>query len=111
MFSLIDQQIVPESHFDHLLVCEWLPATLDGLDEASRQAAISAANFDFKSCMIVSDEDATSAAEDFSTRVSELGLCTLKKEARECGGCWVSFEENTHPYVRGLLKAGRVVVK
>lgn len=110
ILSLIDQKIVPESHFDHLLVCERLPATLDGLDDASRQATISAACFDFKSCMIVSDEDAANAVEDFSARVSELELSTLKKEAHECGGCWVSFEDNTDPYVRGLLKAGRVVV-
>lgn len=110
IMTLIDQKVVPESHFDHLLVCERLPATLDGLDDASRQATINAACFDFKSCMIVSDEDAANTLEDFSARLSELESCTLKKEPRERGGCWVSFDDNTHPYVRGLLKAGRVVV-
>lgn len=110
ILCLIDQQIVSESHFDHILVCERLPATLDGLDEAGIQAAVSAAYFDFKSCMAVSAESAANALQDFSARITELELSTLKKETREYGGCWVFFENNAHLYVRGLLKAGRVVV-
>ncbi|UWF47871.1 DUF4427 domain-containing protein [Pseudomonas sp. N3-W] len=34
----------------------------------------------------------------------------MKKETQERGGCWVYFEDNSHPYVRALLKAGRVLV-
>lgn len=108
--SLIDQQILSESHFDHLLVCERLPTALEGLSEVGKQSAVQAAYFDFKSCMVVSDEAAVEALQDFSARISELELCTLKTVTRERGGCWVYFEDNTHPYVRALIKAGRVLV-
>ena len=110
MLSLIDQGLVSQSHFDHLLVCDQLPSSLSGLTEEEINAVVSAANFDFKSCMTVSDEAATAALKDFSSRVSTLELSTLKCSARERGGCWVSFEDSTHPYVRALLTAGRVVV-
>lgn len=110
ILSLIDQQILSESHFDHLLVCERLPTALEGLSEVGKQSAVQAAYFDFKSCMVVSDEAAVEALQDFSARISELELCTLKTVTRERGGCWVYFEDNTHPYVRALIKAGRVLV-
>lgn len=110
ILTLIDQQIVSVDHFDHLLVCERMPAELDGLTDAGRTAALTAACFDFKSCLVVSDEAAAFAAADFTARVSALEASSLKKETLERGGCWVYFEDNAHPYVRALLKAGRVVV-
>ncbi|MDR6927848.1 DUF4427 domain-containing protein [Pseudomonas sp. BE134] len=109
MLSLIDQGLISQSHFDHLLVCDQLPASLSGLTEEEINAAVSADNFDFKSCMVISGEAAAAALKDFSSRVSTLELSTPKCRVRESGGCWVSFEDNTHPYVRALLKAGRVV--
>jgi hypothetical protein len=51
---------------------------LEGLTEVGKQSAVQAAYFDFKSCMVVSDEAAIEALKDFSARVSELELCTLK---------------------------------
>ena len=48
ILSLIDQQILSESHFDHLLVCERLPTALEGLSEVGKQSAVQAAYFDFK---------------------------------------------------------------
>ena len=110
ILCLIDQQFVSVDHFDHLLVCERLPAELDGLTAAGQEASISSAYFDFKSCVAVSDEAAAVAAADFTARVSALEASSLKKGTQERGGCWVYFEDNSHPYVRALLKAGRVVV-
>ena len=110
ILTLIDQRFVSVDHFDHLLVCERLPASLDELSDCGLQAAISAACFDFKSCIAVSDEAAAVAFADFSARVSALEVSILKKETQERGGCWVYFEDNSHPYVRALMKAGRVVV-
>jgi hypothetical protein len=110
ILTLIDQQFVSVDHFDHLLVCERLPSSLDGLSDAEYQAAISAAYFDFKSCLSVFDEAAAAATAEFSARVSALEVSVPKKETKERGGCWVYFEDNSHPYVRALLKAGRVVV-
>jgi hypothetical protein len=110
ILSLIDQRLVSVDHFDHLLVCERLPAELDGLTAAEQEASMRAACFDFKPCMAVSDEDAAAAVADFTARVSALEASSLKKETQERGGCWVYFEDNSHPYVRALLKAGRVVV-
>lgn len=110
ILCLIDQQFVSVDHFDHLLVCERLPAELDGLTAAEQEASMRAACFDFKSCMTVSDEAAAVAVADFTERVSALEASCLKKETQERGGCWVYFEDNAHPYVRALLKGGRVVV-
>jgi hypothetical protein len=110
ILCLIDQQLVSVNHFDHLLVCARLPAGLGELTEEGRDAAVTAACFDFKSCLAVSDEAAAFAEGDFTARVSALEASSLKKETQERGGCWVYFEDNAHPYVRALLKAGRVVV-
>lgn len=110
ILCLIDQRLVSVDHFDHLLVCERLPAELDGPTAAEQEALMRAACFDFKSCITVSDEAAASAVADFRERVSALEASSLKKETQERGGCWVYFEDNSHPYVRALLKAGRVVV-
>ncbi len=110
ILCLIDQQLVSVDHFDHLLVCERLPAGLDKLAGSSLQMAMSAACFDFKSCITISDEAAAVATADFSARVSALEASSLKKETQERGGCWVYFEDNSHPYVRALLKAGRAIV-
>ncbi|WP_223616266.1 DUF4427 domain-containing protein [Pseudomonas sp. BF-B-30] len=110
ILSLVDQGLVSQSHFDHLLVCDRLPASLSGLTEAEISAAVSTASFDFKSCMVISDEAAAAALKDFSGRVLNLEQSTSKSRLRESGGCWVYFEDNTHPYVRALLSAGRVVV-
>jgi hypothetical protein len=110
MLSLIDQGLVSQNHFDHLLVCDRLPASLSGLTDAEISAALSAASFDFKSCMVIPDEAAAAALKDFSGRVLNLEQSTSKSRVLESGGCWVYFEDNTHPYVRALLSAGRVVV-
>jgi hypothetical protein len=110
ILSLIDQGLVSQSHFDHLLVCNRLPASLSGLTEAKVKAAVTAACFDFKSCLAMSDEAAIAALKDFSARVFDLERSTPESEVQEVGGCWVYFLDNTHPYVRALVKSGRVVV-
>lgn len=110
ILTLIDQQHVSVDHFDHLLVCEQLPPSLEELTDSGIQAVVAAACFDFKSCIDVSVEAGAVALADFSARVSALEASTVKKETKERGGCWVYFEDNSHPYVRALLKAGRVVV-
>jgi hypothetical protein len=110
ILSLIDQGLISQSHFDHLLVCDRLPASLSGLTDAEVKAAVTDACFDFKSCLVISDEAAFTALKDFSARVYELECSTSESEVHEVGGCWVYFPDNTHPYVRALLKTGRVVV-
>ena len=110
ILSLIDQRLVSVDHFDHLLVCDRLPAELDGLTAPEHEASMRAACFDFKSCMTVSDEAAAVAVADFTERVPALEASSFKKETQERGGCWVYFEDNFHPYVRALLKGGRLVV-
>jgi hypothetical protein len=110
ILTLIDQGLVSVDHFDHLLVCERLPPSLEGLFDGDLDAAAKAACFDFKACLAVSDEAAAVTLADFSARVSALEVSTPKKETHERGGCWVYLQDNSHPYVRALLKAGRVVV-
>lgn len=108
VLTLIDQGLVSEAHFDHILVCDQLPSCIDGLSEVEMQGAFSKACFDFKSCRTVPAFKAGLAAIDFSTRVIRLEGSTAKTVKREGGGCWLWFEDNSHPYVRKLLQAGRI---
>lgn len=110
ILTLIDQRHVAEDHFDHVLVCERLPESLNGLPDSERRDAIEAACFDFKSCMTISEEAAADALSDFTARVAAAESTTPKKETHERGGCWIYFEDNSHSYVRALLKAGRLVI-
>ena len=45
---------------------------------------------------------------DFSSRVLIFESSIPKKTVMEKGGCWLWFEDNTHRYVRALIKAGRI---
>ncbi|MFJ4051215.1 DUF4427 domain-containing protein [Pseudomonas hunanensis] len=108
VLTLIDQGLVSEEQFDHILVCDQLPATLEGLDEEALHAAFSGACFDFKSCMAVPAFKAGLAVMDFSTHLIVLEGSTARAPEREHGGCWLWFEDNSHPYVRKLVRAGRV---
>ena len=108
VLTLIDQGLVSEAQFDHILVCDLLPASLEGLDEQALHAAFSNACFDFKSCRTISTMEAGLTAVDFSTRVIRLETSTARTVKREGGGCWLWFEDNSHPYVRKLVQAGRV---
>lgn len=108
ILSLIDRGVVSETHFDHILVCDMLPASIDDLSEEDMRIAFSKACFDFKSCMAVSNLEASVSSLDFSSRVEMLESATLKKPWTEGGGCWLWFEDNTHRYVRALIKADRV---
>lgn len=108
VLTLIDQGLVSEEQFDHILVCDQLPATLEGLDEQALHAAFSGACFDFKSCRDVPAFKAGLAAMDFSTHLIVLEGSTARATEREHGGCWLWFEDNSHPYVRKLVRAGRV---
>ncbi|WP_226505031.1 DUF4427 domain-containing protein [Pseudomonas sp. MWU16-30317] len=108
ILSLIDRGLVSDKHFDHILVCDQLPASIDGLDEQERAAAFSRACLDFRSCMAVSALAADVSELDFSSRLMMLEASTSRKPVVEQGGCWLWFEDNTHPFVRALIKAGRV---
>ncbi|WP_411959023.1 DUF4427 domain-containing protein [Pseudomonas sp. s4] len=110
ILSLIDREVVSDTHFDHILVCEKLPSNVGGFDTEQLQAVFSSACFDFKSCLKVSDLMAKSMQLDFSSRVLILEGTTPKGPTHEVGGCWLCFQDNTHPYVRALVKAGRVKV-
>lgn len=105
---LIDRKIVSETQFDHILVCDQLPASMSGLGEEDMRTSFSKACFDFKACMSVSILGAHVSLLDFSSRVLILETSTLRNPVREKGGCWLWFEDNTHPYIRALIKMGRV---
>jgi hypothetical protein len=110
ILSLIDRGVVSDTHFDHILVCDQLPASIEGLAKEDIQAAFTRACFDFKSCLRVSTLLANVSELDFSSRVLILEASAPRKPVMEQGGCWLWFADNTHIYLRGLLKAGRVKV-
>jgi hypothetical protein len=108
LLLLIDQGVVSQTHFDHMLVCDELPASIDGLGEEEMRAAYSKACFDFRECIRVSASEADVSRLDFSSRVLILESTTPKRPVVERGGCWLWFQDNTHPYVRALIVAGLV---
>ena len=110
ILSLIDRGLVSPNHFDHILVCDQLPLTLEGMAEAEVQQAFNDACFDFKAATNVSDEAAAAAVKNFSAKLKALENSSPRGQVQEVGGCWVCFDDNAHPYVRALLKAGRVEV-
>ncbi len=58
--------------------------------------------------MSVSVDEAQATDQDFSSRVIEQEASTPREFVQEWGGCWLWFQDNTHPYVRALVQAGRV---
>ena len=110
ILSLIDRKIVSKEHFDHILVCDKLPPNIDGLGEKEMQAAFTAACFDFKSCLQVSSRFTEPVNQDFSIRLLILETSTPTRPEKEAGGCWLCFHDNTHFYVRALMKTGRLTV-
>ena len=105
----IDEQLVSADRFDHLLVRERLPASLDVFRKQVLRGTAEKACTNFKSCLEVSDEAVPNALANFSTRVADLEISTAKNVTQEHGGS-VYFEDNCHPYLRSLLRFGRVVV-
>lgn len=110
ILSLIDRGVVSASHFDHILVCDQLPTKFSNLDEEETRAAFSKACLDFKSCIGATASEADVSELEFSSRLLMLECSTARRDVEEYGGCWLWFEDNAHPYVRALLKAGRVKV-
>lgn len=110
ILTLIDRGVVSATHFDHILVCDQLPVSLDGLDEEGLQAAFAKACFDFKSCMKIGALEASLAELDFSSRLQVVEWSTPQKPVHESGGCWLWFEDSSHRYVRSLVAIGRVKV-
>lgn len=110
ILSLVDRGVVSASHFDHILVCDQLPTKLSDLDGEEARTEFSRACLDFKSCIGGSASEADVSELEFSSRLLILECSTPKGDAEECGGCWLWFEDNAHPYVRALLRAGRVKV-
>lgn len=110
IISLIDRNLVSPTHFDHILVCDQLPASLDGLSDVEIQRAVSKACFDFKKCMDISNALACLNKDTFSGHVSLLDRTTPRGELREEGMCWLWFEDSTHAFVRSLVAVGRITV-
>ncbi|AMB84835.1 hypothetical protein AWM79_05740 [Pseudomonas agarici] len=110
ILSLIDRQIISTTHFDHILVCDKLPDSLEGLSENEVNSAFASACYDFKSCLNVGILSQLILPFDFGSRVLLHDGPVRREPVVERGGCWLWFEGNTHEYVRALVMAGRVKV-
>lgn len=110
IISLIDRKIISETQFDHILVCEYLPESIEGLSEDEVRIAFANACYDFKSCLNLSAMTCCISPLDFKARVLQQAALVPKKPNVEEGGCWLWFEDNTHEYVRALVKADLVKV-
>lgn len=112
VLALIDRGIVHRGHFDHILVQDSLPNTSKLIDPADVQAAVDKSLIDFTGYFDFPAAAVEQVASDFSSRVRRLEERAPKPSSlpREHGGCWLWFHDNTDPYVRALVQAGRITV-
>ena len=112
VLTLIDKGEVSPRHFDHILVINRLPSPLQLVSPNAVDAAISEALLDFSHYFGLPEKDVEQVLQDFSARVSaiEQGAPKVVEKPIEKGGCWLWVHDNTHPYVRALIQAGRVTV-
>lgn len=112
VLALVDRGVVHRKHFDHILVHDLLPDTscLIGPDDV--HTAIDQSLIDFSGYFDLPDADVEEIVSDFSGRVQclEERAPKMTSPPLERGGCWLWFHDNTHPYVRALVQAGRVTV-
>jgi len=110
VLALIDRGVVHRDHFDHILVHEQLPDTANVISPEDVQAAIDLSLLTFSGHFDLPDADVKEIVADFSARVRNIEDGAATTPARECGGCWLWFHDNSHTYVRALVQAGRVSV-
>ncbi|WP_235183382.1 DUF4427 domain-containing protein, partial [Ralstonia solanacearum] len=112
VLALIDRGVVHRNHFDHILVQDLLPDTSSLIGPDDVQAAINGALIDFSSYFNLPGADVKQIVSDFSGRVQRLEgrAPEMTSPPLERGGCWLWLHDNTHPYVRALVQAGRVTV-
>ncbi len=110
VLALIDRGVVQRDHFAHILVQANISDISTLIDQKDLQAAIDNALIDFSEYFDLSSEPVKEAERDFSERVRNLETEASQIPTRERGGCWLWFHDNTHPYVRALVQAGRVTV-
>lgn len=112
VLSLVDRGIVARGHFEHLLILDLLPAADSLYAPESVDAAIQGALLDFAPFFNLDQTEVREIIRDFSRRVHSLEQAARHPPtmAKEAGGCWLWFHDNTCPYVRALVQAGRVTV-
>lgn len=110
VLTLIDQGFVGRSQFSHILVRDLLPKSVDLYQPSQVDAAIQDALLDFSSYFKFPSAEVNAQQKDFSARVASIDAGASTTELCERGGCWLWLHDNTSPYVRKLLQAGRVSV-
>ncbi|MDR6731842.1 DUF4427 domain-containing protein [Delftia lacustris] len=112
VLSLVDRGIVHRRHFDHMLILDQLPSADSLYAPEAVEAAIQRAMLDFAPFFNLDQADVSEIVSDFSHRVHSLEQAASHPPTRtmESGGCWLWFHDNTKPYVRALVQAGRVTV-
>ncbi|MEX8518272.1 MAG: DUF4427 domain-containing protein [Leptothrix sp. (in: b-proteobacteria)] len=110
VLALIDRKVVRRDHFDHILVREELPDTSCLISPKEVQNMIDASLLDFSGYFSISDVEVRRVVSDFSARVHHLEKTAPAIEEGEDGGCWLWFHDNSNPYVRALVQAGRISV-
>jgi hypothetical protein len=112
VLTLIDRGKVSNTHFDHILIKDRLPKSSNLYTPLAVEDAIDNALLDFSSYFNLEQANVSKAESDFSARVLsiEKGSSKASSGRREYGGCWLWLHDNSHPYVRALLQAGRVKV-
>ncbi len=110
ILTLIDRKEVGRYHFHHVLVTDLLPPTDKLYDPAKVQEATYAATVDLDEHFDYPKSEVEKSEAEFSKWVVDVERGADPVEAGQDGGCWIWLLDNTHPFVRCLLQAGRIVV-
>lgn len=72
--------------------------------------ALAEAGLDIREFLKKDKAQAREVARDFAAKVLAIENATPFGSSDSGGECWLWFMENTHPYVRSLIGAGRIKV-
>lgn len=110
ILTKIDCGELGQAHYAHVLCLENLPDTQKLRDPIEVNEAINANLLKLNPYFSMSKEESQLLDTQFARMVEAIENEAPEPELGEFGGCWLWLLENTHPLVRALVRAGRVLV-
>lgn len=111
ILTLVDRGLVGQYHFHHILKVDELPPAHALYDPSNTRQAIDAATLNLNDFFGLPAREVHDAEATFADLVKEVeNSAKPRGNAIGYSGCWLWFPESTHPFVRKLLEAKRIIV-